>query len=385
MSESLDLGLDEITIERLRERRSAKWTFYEPDVLAAWVAEMDFPLAPPISAALAAAVERGDTGYANLAASGLAEEFAGFASRRMGWSIETEGVITCNDVVGGLTDLLRTITAPGDRVVITPPVYHPFFSLVPEAGRELFEVPLAGGRRLDLDGIEAAFAGGATVLLLCNPHNPTGTVASREELERLAELAAAYDAWILSDEIHAPLTHPGAEHIPFITVSAAAAERGVSLISASKTFDLAGLGCALIVTADGAAREAAENLSFFARHSGHFGVIAAEAAFAAGDEWLDAVLAVLDANRRLIAELLAERLPRAGYEIPAAGYLAWLDLSGFDLGEDPAPKLLEQGRVALSPGVQFGHGGEDHVRLNFGTSPALVEEAIDRIAAVAAG
>lgn len=372
--------LDELSLPDLRRRRSAKWTTYPPDVLPAWVAEMDYPLARPVAAALRAAVDRGDTGYANPPAGGLAAALAGFAERRHGWTIDPDQIVTCNDVVSGLGGLLRVMTGPGAGVVINPPVYHPFFTLVPEAGRELVEVPLLGGRDLDLEGIDRAFAAGARALILCNPQNPTGAVLDRGTLARVAEIAARHAAWVLADEIHAPLTLPGAEHVPFVTVSPAAAARGVSLVSASKAFNLAGLGCAQIVTAGEPARSAVDRLSFAARHCGHLGVIAAEAAYARGDAWLDAIVTVLDSNRRLLAELLADRLPEAAYAEPRASYLAWLDLSALDLGADPAPAILERGRLALSPGVQFGHGGEGFVRLNIGTSPALVEEATGRMA-----
>ena len=371
--------LTDLRIEDLRRRRSAKWSLYPPDVLPSWVAEMDFPLAPPITEALRAAIDGDDVGYANAAGSNIANAFAGFAQRRMGWSVDPEQVIACMDVVGGLRDLLRAMLDPGAGVVITPPVYHPFFSLVPEAGCSLVEVPLLEGRDLDLDGIAAAFAAGARAMLLCNPHNPTGVVVSREELERLAEIAAEYDGWILSDEIHAPLALPGSEHVPFLGVNEQAAARGVALVSASKAFNLAGLGCALIVTGGDPARAAVDPLPLSARHPGHLGVIAAEAAYDAGDEWLDSLIEVLDENRHSIAEQLLRELPEVAYSQPMAGYLAWLDLTQLELGADPAPRILEQGRLALSPGPQFGRGGEGHVRLNLGTSPALVSEAIDRI------
>ena len=372
--------MTDVALERLRERRSAKWTQYEPDVLPSWVAEMDFPLAPPVKLALAEAIERSDTGYANPAASGLAASLAGFLERRQGWTVDPEQVVTCNDVVAGLTDLLSLLLEPGERVVLTPPVYHPFFTLVPEAGCAIWEVPLAEGRALDLDGIAAAFAAGARAMVLCNPHNPTGGVASREELAALADLAAEHDAWILADEIHAPLTLAGAEHVPLLSVSAAAAERGIALVSASKAFNLAGLGCAQIVTAAEGPRAVVAELPFSATHCGHLGAIAAEAAYREGDEWLDAVLAVLDDNRALLSERLAAWLPEAHHVPPRAGYLAWIDLSAYDLGADPAAPILERGRVAFSSGPMFGSGGEGHVRLNAGTSPELLDEAVRRMA-----
>ncbi|MEZ5073827.1 MAG: aminotransferase class I/II-fold pyridoxal phosphate-dependent enzyme [Solirubrobacterales bacterium] len=377
---TLAASLADLEPERLRARRSVKWTTYGDGVLPSWVAEMDFPLAGPVKDVLRAAVERDDAGYANPAASGLAEALCGFLDRRQGWRADPGQVITVGDVVGGLTDLLRALLEPGDRVVVTPPVYHPFFSLVPDAGCALAEVPLAGGRELDLDGVAAAFAGGARAILLCNPHNPTGTVASHEALAELARLAAEHDAWVLADEIHAPLTLAGAEHVPFLTVSAEAAARGIALVSASKAFNLAGLGCAQVLTAAEPARAAADRLPAGARHCGHFGAIASAAAYASGDGWLDDVLDVLDHNRRLLAELLAELLPEARYTPPAAGYLAWIDLSAYGLGSDPAAPILERGRVAFSSGPSFGRGGEGHVRLNAGTSPGLVREAVERMA-----
>jgi cystathionine beta-lyase len=387
MPASADAGLaswlTDLDLDRLRSRRSAKWSMYDDDVLPAWVAEMDFPLAPAIAGALRDAVDRDDAGYANPDASRLAVELAAFAERRMGWQLDPAEVVTCNDVVAGLTELLRVLVPRGSEVVVTPPVYHPFFTLVPEAGCVVREVPLLGGRELDLDGIDTALAAGARAIILCNPQNPTGVVCGREQLERLAVLAAEHDAWVLSDEIHAPLTLAGAEHVPFVGLGGDAAARGISLVSASKTFNLAGLGCAQIVTAGEPARGAVGELGFMARHCSHFGVIASEAAYAGGDDWLDAVLAVLDHNRGLLGDLLAEHLPEAVYSAPAAGYLTWIDLSAYGLGTDPAPRILERGRLALSGGPIFGRGGEDHVRLNVGTSPALVAEAVERIAGVA--
>lgn len=381
---ALDPELTDLTLDRLRARRSVKWSRFGPDVLPAWVAEMDFPLAAPVKAALAEAVERDDAGYASPAAVGLAEALAGFLERRHGWQVDAEQVIATGDVVGGLTDLLRTLLEPGDGVIVSPPVYHPFFGLVGDAGCGLVEVPLGPDHRLDLDGVDAAFAAGARAILLCNPQNPTGAVVTSAELAELAELAAAHESWVLADEIHAPLVLPGARHVPFLTVSDAARARGIALVSASKAFNIAGLGCAQIVTAAEPARSAAAGLPVGARHCGHLGAIAAAAAYRDGDAWLDSVLAVIAHNRELLGALLVELLPDAGWVPPAAGYLAWIDLGACDLGPDPAAPILERGRLALSSGPMFGRGGEGHVRLNAGTSPDLLRAAVERIAATVA-
>jgi cystathionine beta-lyase len=372
--------LTDLALDRLRQRRSVKWSRFDPDVLPAWVAEMDFPLAPPVKDALREAIERDDAGYANPSAVGLAEALAGFLERRHGWTVEPGEVVTTGDVVAGLTDLLRTLVDPGTGVIVSPPVYYPFFSLVGDAGCELVEVPLGADHRLDLEGIGAALAAGARAVLLCNPQNPTGAVATASELAALADLAAEHEGWVLADEIHAPLALPGATHVPFLTVSAEARARGIALVSASKTFNLAGLGCAQIVTAGEPARSAAGELPAGARHCGHLGAIAAAAAYRDGDDWLDSVIAVLAHNRELLGALLADLLPAARWKPQAAGYLAWIDLGSCELGPDPAAKILERGRLALSSGPMFGRGGEGHVRLNAGTSPDLVRTAVERIA-----
>lgn len=383
MSRTLNPELTEVSLERLRERRSIKWARYPDDVLPAWVAEMDFPLARPVKLALTAAVERDDCGYGAPAETGLGEALSGFVRERFGWEVAPRSISASPDVVGGIVSLLRALTRPGDRVAINPPVYHPFFDVAGEVGCELVEVPLTAGRELDPEAIDRAFADGTRVLVLCHPHNPTGRVIPRDQLEAIAGSAARHGAWVLSDEIHAPLTLPGAEHVPFLTVSEAAAERGIALISASKTFNIAGLGCAQMVTASPAAAAVISRLPFGATHCGHLGAIASVAAFREGGPWLDDVLDVLDHNRVLLAELLGEHLPEVGYRPPDAGYLAWLDLRALDLGDDPSARILERGRVALSPGPDFGSQGRGFARLNIGTTPDLLEEAVKRIARVA--
>ncbi|MCB0870554.1 MAG: aminotransferase class I/II-fold pyridoxal phosphate-dependent enzyme [Solirubrobacterales bacterium] len=375
--------LTNISLERLRLRRSAKWTSFPPDVLPAFVAEMDFPLAGPVKQALIEAIELDDTGYANAPDSGLADAFADFAFRNWNWRVDPGQVTATSDVVGGLRALLDLVTGPLEGVVINPPVYFPFFSIVPEVGSELIEVPLREDGGLDLPAVENAFREGARAMILCSPHNPAGTVPSRSELERIAEVAAEYDAWVLADEIHAPLTLPGAEHVPFLEVSDAARECGICVTSASKAFNIAGLGCAVIVTASERAARIVSRLPAGATHPGHLGVIASIAAFREGENWLREVLGQLDANRRILAGLLAEHLPAAKYRAPAAGYLAWVDARETGLGPDPSIPILDEARVAVSSGPGFGRSGAGYFRLNIGTSPDLIEAAVRSIAEIA--
>ena len=375
--------LQALPLEQLRRRSSTKWRKFGDDVLPLFVAETDYPQAPAIHEALSRAVALGDTGYTP-PEPGLASAYAGFAERRFGWTVDPARIRTTCDVMMAVVELLRRVTAPGDRVVITPPVYPPFFDVVPEAGAVAERVPLVdtgAGWELDLPGIEAALAGGARAVLLCNPHNPTGTAHSRETLAALAELAVRYGAAVISDEIHAPLTNRGATFTPFLDASPAAARVGYAVVSASKAFNLAGLKCALIVTADEATARVVRALPDEVEwRTGLFGAIAAVAAFAPeSDSWLDSQLAALDANRLLLAELLAEHVPGARYRVPDAGFLAWVDLTALGWGADPAERIRRDAKVALLNGPFFGAEGSGHVRINFGCSPDVLTEAVRRV------
>ncbi len=379
--------LQALPIERLRERSSAKWRTYGEDVLPLFVAETDYALAPAIERALLAAVRAGDTGYTPPEA-GLAAAYAAFADRRFGWRPDAARMRSTCDVMMALVEVLRAVIRPGDRVVVTPPVYPPFFDGVPEAGGVVEPVPLRDtgtGWELDLDGIERALAAGARAIVLCNPHNPTGTVHDRASLAALAALAARHGAVVVSDEIHAPLAQPDAGFTPFLAASDEAAAVGFALVSASKAFNLAGLKCALMVAGS---EERAATLRALPDEvqwrTGHFGLLASLAAFAPeSDAWLDGLLAALDANRRLLAELLAAHLPRARYRVPEAGFLGWIDLSAYGWGDNPAPRIRREARVALHHGPLFGAGGAGHVRVNFGCAPEVLAEAIERIGALA--
>lgn len=378
--------LDALPIDQLRLRSSTKWRTYPEDVLPLFVAETDFPLAPGITAALTRAVERGDTGYTP-PDPGIRDAFTGFASRRFGWDVDPARVRTTCDVMMGVAEILRAVIEPDDRVVITPPVYPPFYDVIPEAGGIVERVPLVdtgAAWELDLVGIERALSQGARAVLLCNPHNPTGTAHTRDALAALADLAAAHDAVVISDEIHAPLTQPGVAFTPFLAASPAAARIGYAVTSASKAFNLAGLKCALMVTADDATTRVVNAMPAEVEwRTGLFGALAGVAAFSQeSDPWLDALLARLDENRRLLAELLDEHVAGARYRIPDAGFLAWVDLSDLGWGDNPAVRIRREARVALHLGPYFGEQGRGHVRINFGCSPDVLREAVERIGAL---
>jgi cystathionine beta-lyase len=367
------------SLETLRKRRSAKWRTYPDDVLPMGVAELDCSLAPAVTAALRAAVDAADTGY-SAAQPELGAAVAGFAARRWGWEIDPAAVTAVTDVGVGVVELLRMLTRPADTVVISPPVYPPFFDWPPEAGVQLREVPLTADYRLDLPALEAAFAAHPAVYILCNPHNPVGRVHSPDELAALVRLAGLYGVTIISDEIHSPLVLPGAHFTPMLTVPGAG-EVTVSLVSASKAFNLAGLKCAAIVTAGPALAAVVARLPPDIRwRTGHFGVVATVAAFTDSDAWLYDLLAELDARRSQLGEQLRTRLPKITWTPPEATYLAWLDCRA--LGEDNEPRelFLSRARVGLEPGTRFGARGAGFVRLNFGTSADILDEATARMA-----
>lgn len=375
-----------LTLAELRERSSEKWREYPADVLPLFVAETDFPLAPRVAAALQRAIDTGDTGYI-ASRSPLAETYAAFAKRRFDWDVDAARIRSTADVSMGIVEILRRVVQPGERVIVTPPVYPPFYDLVEEAGAEVERVPLRDTGttwKLDLDGIRTAFEDGARAMLLCNPHNPTGTVHDRSSLEALAELAAEFDAVVVSDEIHAPLAQPGAGFTPFLSVGAAAQRVGYAVVSASKAFNLAGLKCALMVAAHEDSAAVLRGLPVeVVWRTGQFGLLAAVAAFSEeSDAWLDGLLHTLDRNRVLLEDLLVRRLPEARYRIPDAGYLAWIDVSALKLGDNPARRILKEAKVALNDGSAFGAEGEGYVRLNFGTSPEIITEAVERIASL---
>jgi cystathionine beta-lyase len=229
--------------------------------------------------------------------------------------------------------------------------------------------------------LESALRRGLRVLVLANPHNPTGRVLPRAELAGIAERCAAHGAWVLADEVHAPLVLDGAPHTPWLEVSDAARAYGIALTSASKAFNLAALKTALVVTASDAAQAAVRRLPPLSDRVGLLGVIAGETAFAEGDEWLDAVLRQLRDNRALLGERLRAELPAVRWTPPDASFLAWLDCRALGLGDDPAAAFLARGRIALSRGLDYGREGGGFVRLNFGTSPEHVADAVRRMAA----
>ncbi|MFF6979833.1 MalY/PatB family protein [Streptomyces sp. NPDC008343] len=371
-----------LTLDRLRSRTSMKWRAYPEDVLPLWVAEMDVPLAGPIVRALTDALELGDTGYP--AGTGYAEALAGFAEKRWGWEVAVERTAIVPDVMLGVVEMLKLVTGPGDPVVVNSPVYPPFYMFVEHMDREVVEAPLGADLRIDLDTLDETFrrattGGRRAAFLLCSPHNPTGTVHTADELAAVAALADRHGVRVVADEIHAPVTAGGVDFVPYLRVPGT--ENGLSLMSASKAWNLAGLKAALAIAGPAAAADLDRMPEEVSHGPSHLGIIAHSAALRDGTAWLDALLTGLDDNRRLLADLLAEHLPAITHRPGDATYLAWLDCRALGLGDDPADVFLRRGRVALNSGIPFGTGGAGHVRLNLATSPELITEGVHRMAA----
>jgi cystathionine beta-lyase len=371
-----------LSIDDLRRRGSVKWTRYGDDVLAAWVAEMDFPLAPGLKTALHEAVDRGCTGYPP-AESGLPAACAAWLARSFGVTVEPRQIRVIPHILRGIELAIRAFSPPESAVVVMTPAYPPFFETVRVAGRPLAEVPMVvrDGRYLfDLDATDAALRTGAKTVILCNPYNPLGRVFSREELSALASLVESHGARVISDEVHAPFVYPDATHVSYSTVSDSAARHSATLVSASKGWNLPGLICAQIILTNDADIEQWERLSFLQTHGASIlGIVANTAAFEQGASWLRQIVAHLDGNRLLLAQLLAERLPRVRYTVPQGTYLAWLDCRALGL-DDPAAFFLQQAKVALSNGADFGLPGQGHVRLNFATSREILTMIVQRMA-----
>ncbi|MCW2796463.1 aminotransferase class I/II-fold pyridoxal phosphate-dependent enzyme [Nocardioides sp.] len=378
----------DFTDAEARQALVLKWGTVDEDVLPAWVAEMDYALAPPVAAALADAVARGVTGYPAFLTGegGLGDAYAGFALRQFGHQVDPGRVIPVVDVTAGVRVALDVLSEPGP-MVLPLPAYHPQLDVAQLTGRERWDLPVApdaGRATVDLAALDRLFALGARTLLLTQPHNPCGHVYTRAELEGIRDVVVRRGARVISDEIHAPLVLPGATHVPYLSLEGTA-DHAVAVVAASKAFNTPGLRCAQIVTADLATYQRLVDVPMARNDSwSSLGVVAAEAAYNHGDEWLAALVSRLDSLRSLLADLLAEHLPEARMRPLEATYLAWLDLRAYG-HDDPTEVALERGRVLMSPGHIYHPDLPGHARLNFATSPERLTEIIRRVGSALTG
>ena len=373
--------LSALPLSQLQNRRSAKWRMFPNDVLPLPVAEMDFEIAKPIRDVLEEMIKGSDTGYLGPIPE-LGINLAKFSKARWDWEIDPEQVFVATDVGVGMVEMARMVVNPGDLIMINSPVYHNMNNWIAELKCKSYDAPLTKTGlhyTMDLKAIEKGYAAGVKAHFLCSPHNPVGTVFTKEELAELAELAKKYDVTVFSDEIHAPLTFDAKNFVPFLAVSETAREVGICVTAASKSWNLAGLKCATIITAHPKQLERAKSMPMAVHYRASlFGAVASAVAYECAD-WLDSAIATMDSNRSYLATLLEKELPSVGYRIPDFSYLAWLDLKELNLGENPSDILLEKGKLAVNAGVTFGAESASFVRLNFATSEEILDEAVSRM------
>jgi cysteine-S-conjugate beta-lyase len=375
----------ELSIAELRTRPGTKWHRYADDVLPAWIAEMDFDVAEPIQAAIRHVADQREYGYEDDDSDHvLAQAFADYMRHRFGWHVGADHVVPVADLVQALFAAVSAFTTRGQRVVLQTPIYPPFLNAVRETGRRVVEHRLVDdGSRFVLDTTTLAdvFDANAPLLLLCNPHNPTGRVFQRNELEAVASLAVERQLIVVADEVHADLVYPGQRHIPFASLGADVAARTITMTSATKAYNFPGLRCGLMHFGSEELRERFR-ASFPDRLLGkvnRFGRQATIAAWRDGLAWLDRVMGVLDLNRARLAGQLAAELPELGHHSPEATYLAWLDCRSLALPMPPQAFLLEHARIAVNDGDEFGPPGRGFVRLNFATAPSTLDEILERL------
>jgi cystathionine beta-lyase len=370
----------DLTEEQARRALPLKWGVPE-GVLPAWVAEMDYAVDPVVMDAVQGALAEGITGYPLERDPRLGEAYAGWAARHFGWAPDPEAVREVVDVTAGVRVALDVLSGPGG-VVFPTPGYNAQHGLAQVTGRaeHLLEVPTSAERcEIDLDALDRLFAEGAQTLLLTQPHNPWGRVFTRAELEGIRDVVVRHGARVVSDEIHAPLVLPGAEHVSYLSIEGTH-DHAVAVVAASKAFNTAGLRCAQLVVPSAADRARLDAQPMSRNDSwSPLGVVAARSAYDLGDPWLASLVERLDEQRTLLASLLAEHLPEVPMRPLEATYLAWLDASAYG-HDDAAAVALERGRVQVSPGDSYAPGTTGHVRLNIATSPARLTEIVERLA-----
>jgi cystathionine beta-lyase len=373
--------------DKVGERRgsdSAKWQKYGNEVLPLWVADMDFISAEPILRALHQRVDHGFFGYTR-----PADELGFVIQERLkrlyGWEIEVGEIFFLPGLVTGLNLSFLAYAGMEDGVLVQPPVYHHFIKDPIIHGRTLSDPPLIRHRDtyvIDFEAFEGAITDRTKIFLLCNPHNPVGRVYTKKELEKLGEICLRHHLIICSDEIHCDLLYPGYRHIPIATLSPEVADHTVTLMAPSKTYNLAGLGCGFAIIQNSDLQNIWKNTSLgLIPGANIMGPVAALAAFKGGQEWLDQVLIYLKNNQDFLSQYVEEKLPGVVMTKMEATYLAWLDCKDAGIPGNPFKFFLEEAKVALNDGVEYGRGGEGFVRLNFACPRKILAEALDQMAA----
>jgi cystathionine beta-lyase len=373
-----------------RHTLSVKWddterVFGVKDVLPMWVADMDFPAPPAVIEALHERIKHGIFGYTVIPDS-LKEAVQHWLQARHQWEIDRSWLVFSTGVVPAIATAIEAFSKEGDRVVVFTPVYPPLFQLVRQHRRTLVTSPLQLKEtryEIDWDDLTEKIQG-AKLLLLCSPHNPGGRVWTKEELEKIAQLCMKHDVIVISDEIHADLTFPPNKHVPFASIHPEFAERSITFIAPTKTFNLAGLQAAAVIIANESLRrqfrKVQQRQGFFTLNT--FAVVGAEAAYRHGGEWLDALLTYLQENINYVSSYIQTHLPALRVIRPEATYLVWIDCRQLGLTEQQLKQLLlEKGKIAVEFGSKFGEEGKGFIRMNVACPRKTLKEALDRLSA----
>ncbi len=382
-----EVRLEPFAEDELRRLSGIKWGRDGDEALPAWVADMDIRAPACIRDAVTELVAAADLGYNRTVTEAVPTAFVSWQDRHHGWTPDLDRVRLFCDVLHAIDTALWLHTDPGDGIVLLTPVYPPFLKAVDGAGRRLVDVPLdPDGWRLDPERLAAAVDGSTRAILLCNPHNPTGRVFDATELAAIAEVAARHDLLIISDEVWADLLHPGVRHTPLATLDADTAARTLTVSSASKAFNTAGLRCAVAHIGPTDLLQALDDLpAHLLGAVSSPGAVAAVAAWERGEPWLDLLRTHLGDRKHQLADRLAAEAPEIEWQQPEATYLAWLDLRATAAGRrgdiEPVDAVRGETGLVLSPGPDFGVHGNGFARLNFATSAEILDRIIDRLVA----
>lgn len=382
------MNFDELTLERAQLSTSFKWNYYESDVIPSWIADMDFPAAKPIRDFLSFLGETGDLGYAPIPPKDpIFEAFSQRMTNRYAWSPDPSDMECMTDIVQGIYIAVKVLCDDDEQVIINSPMYHPILNACKDMKREILSNSMVKGGEgweIDFDQLEASITPKSRLLLLVNPHNPSGKVYSRGDLERFADLVLKHNLYVVSDEIHCDLIFlESSKHIPFASLGEDIAKRTVTFNSATKSHNLGGIRCSIAHYGGQEVRQRFDRLPSGMRGGvNSIGPRLTTIAWQQCDDWLISALAYLNENRLFMESYLKNEIPNAKHIPNQATYLAWIDLSDCGFKGDPGKILLEKGRVGCYSGDIFGAEGKGHIRLNFATSRSILKEKLDRIRSV---
>jgi cystathionine beta-lyase len=351
------------------------------DVIPMWVADMDFRTPPFIVNAIKARIEHEIYAY-TLRNKQYYGSIAGWLKRRHQWDVSEEAIVFSPGVVPTLNMAVLSFTQPGDRIITQPPVYFPFFSAVKDHDRELVYNPLLsdnGRLCMDFEDLERAVLTGARMIIISSPHNPGGSVWTEDELRRLANICLRKDVLIVSDEIHCDLVYKPYKHIPLASLSGEIADRCITLIAPSKTFNLSGLSTAsVIITNEELRKKFIATLNHLHINGGNiFGNVASQAAYTYGDEWVDELMSYLSENLDILEDFLHKHIPQVKMLRPEATFLVWLDCRELGMDDETLNRFfLEKARLGLNRGDMFGTGGSGFMRMNIGCTKATLIRAL---------